>query len=189
MVENQEACNSAPLDDSKVDSYIAPCPMGFEHVMIDAVMYSLEKAGFGDGKSEVAWLFSPSEDKLKGMRVQVAKQLQLKEEKRLKKKDIEKSTNQTATCAVSEGDHSVIVGPLNDGSNLFLGQYEGNAIVSRPGATEVGIHFDPYFCASKNRIKHTCYWPPSWFGFHSSWHIYRAIGVGSHFRNHRALTL
>ena len=141
MVENQEACfhKNAPLDDAKVDSYIAPCPMGFEHVMIDAIMYSLEKAGFGGGKSEVVWLFSPSEDKLEGMKVQVAKHLQLKEEKRLKKKDIEKSANQKATYAVSEDDHSVIVGPLNDGSNLFLGQYEGNVIVSRPGATEVGI--------------------------------------------------
>mmetsp|Transcript_3795 Transcript_3795/g.7069 ORF Transcript_3795/g.7069 Transcript_3795/m.7069 type:complete len:596 (-) Transcript_3795:50-1837(-) len=112
--------------------YLILCPLGLESVMEHAIASALRDF-YGEDQDDsrrstkISRIFpTHSTIKLQEMQAKVASR---REKSR---------TKRSATCPSDRSTH-IVVGPSNDGSETFVGEYRGKVVMAWPGATEMGL--------------------------------------------------
>ena len=114
--------------DSDESSYLILCPMGFEIVMQESVMCALTEEGFGKVSTiEMIFRYHGLDD-VESLRIRVKDQLRKKRRKRIK-----------SNVEIDDEKVHPIVGPLNDGSDIFIGEYNSKVVAAKAGATEISL--------------------------------------------------
>ena len=113
---------------SKKSSYMIICPMGFELVMQESIMAALSEFGFKNDSS-IELLFER-----KGLENDDLLRDRVLRQRRKKQLKLEEPNAEFGAESLGP-----VVGPVNDGSEIFIGEYRKNLVAAKAGATEISI--------------------------------------------------